>query len=101
MAMFVKAQHAQSVRADLDAKVRTAAEAVLAAPYVSCAPSYSVATPIGYTASTTVTYWDGTMGPAGFTTDCGTDGGLQQVAVTIRYTSTGAADTITVGKKKP
>ena len=101
MAMFVKAQHSQSVRADLDTKVRTAAEAVLAAPYVSCAPSYSISMPTGYTASTTVTYWNGTMNPAEFTTACGTDAGLQQVSVTVRYNSSGATDTITVGKKQP
>jgi hypothetical protein len=32
---------------------------------------------------------------------CGTDAGLQQVSVTVRYNSTGATDTITVGKKQP
>jgi len=101
MAMFVRAQRAQSIRADLDTKVRTAAEAVLAAPYVSCASSYSISVPSGYTAAAKVSYWDGNMGPAGFTNTCTTDNGLQQVSVTITYTSTGAADTLTVGKKQP
>jgi prepilin-type N-terminal cleavage/methylation domain-containing protein len=99
MAMFAKAQRAQSVRADLDAKVRTAAESVLTATYVPCASSYAVTVPAGYTATTSVSMWDGKL-PAGFVTGAPcTDNGLQRVAITITNTSARRSDTLTVGKR--
>jgi prepilin-type N-terminal cleavage/methylation domain-containing protein len=104
MAMFVKAQREQSVRADLDVKVRTAAESVVTATYAPCAPSYTVGVPTGYTAQVTVTYWKGTMTgntATDYGTACTVDNGMQNVAVTFTHTSSGASDTVTVGKRNP
>ncbi|MEV7413845.1 type II secretion system protein [Streptomyces sp. NPDC089919] len=68
-----------------DSLVRSAAETVVGAPYVSCARGYETpAPPAGFTLTVEVEYWDGTgaFGPA-----CpAADSGVQKVRLTVHAT---------------
>ncbi|MFB7176106.1 prepilin-type N-terminal cleavage/methylation domain-containing protein [Streptomyces sp. NPDC056257] len=68
-----------------DSVIRSAAEKVVSAPYVSCAGGYPTPTPpAGYTVTVTIEYWDG-VGTFGQT--CPTaDTGVQKVTLTVRST---------------
>ncbi|MFD7558390.1 prepilin-type N-terminal cleavage/methylation domain-containing protein [Streptomyces sp. NPDC059835] len=68
-----------------DSVVRSAAEKVLGAPYVSCARDYGTpAPPAGYTVTVEVEYWDGV---GAFGPSCPTaDTGVQKVTLTVRST---------------
>ncbi|MFE2327120.1 prepilin-type N-terminal cleavage/methylation domain-containing protein [Streptomyces sp. NPDC059385] len=68
-----------------DSVVRSAAEKVLSAPYVSCAPGYGTPEPpAGYTVTVEVEYWDGV---GAFGPSCPTaDTGVQKVTLTVHST---------------
>ncbi|MFE2728716.1 type II secretion system protein [Kitasatospora sp. NPDC059327] len=68
-----------------DALVRSAAEQVVGAPYVSCATGYGTPTPTaGYTVTVEIAYWDGV---GAFGRPCPTaDAGVQKVTLTVRAT---------------
>ncbi|MFF4323358.1 prepilin-type N-terminal cleavage/methylation domain-containing protein [Streptomyces sp. NPDC001568] len=68
-----------------DSVIRSAAEKVVGAPYVSCARGYETPTPpAGYTVTVTIEYWDG-VGAFGPT--CPTaDTGVQKVTLTVHST---------------
>jgi prepilin-type N-terminal cleavage/methylation domain-containing protein len=101
MGVFLKAANNQRSVASLDARIRTYAEALIAAPYVDCASSStysSVAAPTGYAATVSIAYWDGSI-PASFRTTCSTDVGVQQLTITLRATDGVTADLV-VGKSR-
>ncbi|MFJ8159443.1 prepilin-type N-terminal cleavage/methylation domain-containing protein [Streptomyces sp. NPDC096136] len=68
-----------------DAVIRSAAEKVVSAPYVSCARGYETPTPpTGYTVAVEIEYWDGV---GAFGRSCPTaDTGVQKVTLTVRST---------------
>ncbi|MFF0215337.1 type IV pilus modification PilV family protein [Streptomyces vinaceus] len=68
-----------------DSVVRSAAEKVISAPYVSCAGGYAIpAPPAGYTVTVEVEYWDGV---GAFGRPCPTaDTGVQKVTLTVHST---------------
>ncbi|MFG2972162.1 prepilin-type N-terminal cleavage/methylation domain-containing protein [Streptomyces sp. NPDC048331] len=68
-----------------DSVVRSAAEKVIGAPYVSCAGGYETpAPPAGYTVTVTIEYWDGV---GSFGRSCPTaDTGVQKVTLTVHST---------------
>ncbi|MGW2304568.1 type IV pilus modification PilV family protein [Streptomyces sp. NPDC001809] len=68
-----------------DSLVRSAAEHVIGAPYVSCAVGYATPKPPpGYTVAVRIEYWDGV---GAFGPSCPTpDTGVQKVTVTVRTT---------------
>ncbi|MEU9701598.1 prepilin-type N-terminal cleavage/methylation domain-containing protein [Streptomyces sp. NPDC047981] len=68
-----------------DSVIRSAAEKVVSAPYVSCARTYATPTPpAGYEVTVTVAHWDGV---GAFDGSCPTaDTGVQKVTLTVRST---------------
>ncbi|MFJ3841488.1 prepilin-type N-terminal cleavage/methylation domain-containing protein [Streptomyces sp. NPDC090054] len=68
-----------------DSVIRSAAEKVVSAPYVSCASGYETPTPpAGYTVTVEIEYWDGL---SAFGRSCPTaDTGVQKVTLTVRST---------------
>ncbi|MFD5141863.1 prepilin-type N-terminal cleavage/methylation domain-containing protein [Streptomyces sp. NPDC058401] len=68
-----------------DSVVRSAAEKVVGAPYVSCAGGYETpAPPAGYTVTVEVEYWDGV---GAFGRACPTaDTGVQKITLTVHST---------------
>ncbi|MFE5538944.1 prepilin-type N-terminal cleavage/methylation domain-containing protein [Streptomyces sp. NPDC056492] len=68
-----------------DSVIRSAAEKVVGAPYVSCASGYGTPTPpAGYTVTVEIEYWDGV---GAFGPSCPTaDTGIQKVRLTVRAT---------------
>ncbi|WP_328314361.1 type II secretion system protein [Streptomyces sp. NBC_00442] len=65
-----------------DSVIRSAAEKVVADPYVSCATTYATPTPpAGYTVTVTIEYWDGA---GAFGRPCpAVDTGVQKVTLTV------------------
>lgn len=104
LGMFLRTETVQRDQAQLDASLRTYAEAVIATPYTNCATGYSSVTKPNdghnkvYTVVMTVKYWDGLL-PAGFGTTCTTDKGLQQITVQLTG-SDGEKGTLTFGKSR-
>ncbi|MFF3171547.1 type II secretion system protein [Streptomyces sp. NPDC057900] len=68
-----------------DSVIRSAAEKVVSAPYVSCASDYETpAPPDGYTVTVEIEYWDGV---AAFGRPCpAADTGVQKVTLTVHST---------------
>lgn len=99
MATFYRSENTQRAVADIDDSIRSVGEQILAVPYQSCATSYAVPTPAGFTSSVSVRFWDGSM-PAGFDTTCGTDLGVQLVTVRLTRTADGIADSLDVAKSR-
>ncbi|MFD4739292.1 prepilin-type N-terminal cleavage/methylation domain-containing protein [Streptomyces virginiae] len=68
-----------------DSVVRSAAEKIISAPYVSCADGYATPTPpAGYTVTVEVEYWDGV---GAFGRPCPTaDTGVQKITLTVHST---------------
>lgn len=68
-----------------DSVIRSAAEKVISAPYVSCAGGYETPTPpAGYTVTVEIEYWDGV---GAFGRPCpAADTGVQKVTLTVRST---------------
>ncbi|WP_030727922.1 hypothetical protein [Streptomyces sp. NRRL S-237] len=68
-----------------DAVVRSAAEKIVSAPYVSCASGYDTPTPpAGYTVTVKIEYWDGV---GAFGRPCPTaDTGVQKITLTVHST---------------
>lgn len=81
--------------------IRQYAEAVAAAPYVSCATAYSgvYSAPNGWTApAQQVAYWNGTA----FASACpATDSGLQRVSVTLATSDGRDTESLDVVKRAP
>ncbi|MFD7081824.1 prepilin-type N-terminal cleavage/methylation domain-containing protein [Streptomyces sp. NPDC059918] len=68
-----------------DSVIRSAAEKVVGAPYVSCAGGYGTPMPpAGYTVTVEIEYWDGVgaFGPSCPTSDTG----IQKVTLTVHAT---------------
>lgn len=86
-------------QAEGQGEVRAYAEAVAGAAYVNCAASYSApySAPIGYTASMTVAYWNGTS----FTGSCGPDRGLQRVTLSVTATDGRGSESVAIAKRAP
>lgn len=81
--------------------LRSYAEAVKAAAYVTCAASYSPAftPPAGYTASVTkVEYWNGSND---FDATCTLDRGLQRLTLAADASDGKASETLQVVKRTP
>ncbi|MGW5398761.1 type IV pilus modification PilV family protein [Streptomyces sp. NPDC003952] len=69
-----------------DSIVRSAAEKVVGAPYVSCAGGYETpAPPAGYTVTVEVAYWDG-VGAFGAACSPTADTGVQRITLTVHST---------------
>lgn len=86
--------------AEAQSLTRTYAEAVSADAYVGCAGSYAAAgfaAPAGYSATMAVSYWN--PATSTFSTPCGTDSGLQRVALTVSSTDGRATDTLLIAKR--
>ncbi|MEV7590064.1 type II secretion system protein [Streptomyces sp. NPDC089922] len=66
-----------------DSVVRSAAERIVGAPYVSCSTGYTTPEPpAGYTVTARIEYWDGV---GAFVPSCPTaDTGVQRVTLTVR-----------------
>ncbi len=100
MMTSIKVSGQGQVAAEGQTALRAYAEAVSAADYVDCAGSYpspGFTAPSGWVASApAVTYWDGST----FTAACGTDLGLQRVALTITA-SDGSVVSLTIAKRAP
>jgi prepilin-type N-terminal cleavage/methylation domain-containing protein len=87
-------------QAEGQVQLRAYAEAVAGAPYTNCAAGYGTSfTPsAGYTATMTVTYWNGT---SAFTSTCGTDSGMQRVTLTISASDGRGSETVAIAKRAP
>lgn len=100
MATSIKTTDSGKSSAEANLAVRAFAEKLATTTYADCAPSYATgyAAPTGYTASSSVAYWD--IATSKFTTPCGTDSGLQRVTLTVTATDGRASESLTVGKRK-
>jgi prepilin-type N-terminal cleavage/methylation domain-containing protein len=97
---FLHAGTIQRSTANIDQVSRVYTEALVSAPYGSCATAYSSVTlPAGYSfaAGPTVRYWNGDN-PATFATTCATDRGVQQVSATVKDNSSGQSQQVAVAK---
>lgn len=84
--------------ADGQVVLRAYAEAVGATTYAACATSYAAPgfSATGWTAAQVVSYWNGSA----FVPTCGTDSGLQRVALTLTSTE-GTVETLAITKRTP
>lgn len=100
MATSVKTADIGASSAEANLAVRAYAEALAATTYADCAVTYPTGygAPAGYTPSHTVAYWN--TGTGTFTAACGTDSGLQRVALTVASDDGRASETLLVAKRK-
>jgi prepilin-type N-terminal cleavage/methylation domain-containing protein len=96
---FFRSQSANTTLADLDDSIRSYSEQLVGQPYQSCATSYSVAVPSGFSGSVQVRYWDGAL-PASFNSTCTADLGVQQLTVTLTNSADGITDSMQVVKTR-
>jgi prepilin-type N-terminal cleavage/methylation domain-containing protein len=99
------AQHREITRTE--ALARNAAEYVKSPglSYAPCAATYDLAglggVPTGYTAAVSaVKVWDGND-PAGFSSTCTTDTGVQRISITVARAGGGTSQTVSVVKRQP